>query len=470
MTRMRRFAVALPIAVSLLGASLTAAKPAQACGGCFAPVDSPQVVTDHRMVLAIHPDETILWDQIKYTGAPEDFSWVLPVSGDVRVELGSSEFFEQLDSSTAVRVIGPTLTPCSNSRGGFGAPSASFADAGAASDSSVQVIHQETVGPYDTVTLRSTDTMALADWLRSNSYVIPSAIQPVIDWYVQRHMDFVALRLHPGQGIQSMQPVRIRYATASMVLPLRMVAAGVADKVGITLWVFGHGRHESQNFGNATIDQRDLAWNWTTSTSNYRDVFRDTQAATSNGRSWITEFANSSDSIRYSFYEPFNPGGFDAGPPDVPVVDASDDADDAGDADPNDAGDPSDAAPVDPPVEPPTSVSDFALATHQYDPNVWVTRIRTDLSSRFLDSDLVLQPSLDTEPVSNTLYTTQEIGPRPARSCGSDVVYGTSTGSGVMCAARPWESGRARDAALVLAALATAAAVIRRKRSANAKS
>ena len=50
-------------------------------------------------------------------------------------------------------------------------------------------------------------------------------------------------------------PLDIRYATPNMVLPLRMVAAGIGDKVGISLWVFGRGRYEAANFANGTINQ-----------------------------------------------------------------------------------------------------------------------------------------------------------------------------------------------------------------------
>jgi len=379
---MRNTLIGLTVA-GLGFAALTLPSQAHACGGCFGPVDTPQVVTDHRMAMAIHSNQAILWDQIRYSGRPEDFSWVLPVWGDVQIELASGEFFDRLDSQTRVSVRAPFVNLFCNSRGTF-APSAGtqFNDSASADAGTVTVIREEVVGPYQTVTLRSTDSNALAVWLRSNNYAIPASIEPIIDYYVTRHMDFLALRLRPGQGIQSMQPVRIRYSTANMVLPLRMVAAGIADKVGITLWVFGSGRYESANFANGVVNPRSVFWNWTTSTSNYLDVFRETQNALSNGRSWITEYAQPSNNIQWFFTSGSGPFPRDGGLPEDPSA-------------------------------------DWNLATRNNSSDVWVTRMRSDLAARFLDADLQLQASTNLQPVSNSIQVIDgnEIGRRPTPNC-----------------------------------------------------
>jgi hypothetical protein len=36
------------------------------------------VVTEHRMAVSLSPVQTVLWDQIKYSGTPSDFAWVCP--------------------------------------------------------------------------------------------------------------------------------------------------------------------------------------------------------------------------------------------------------------------------------------------------------------------------------------------------------------------------------------------------------
>ncbi|HEY2410275.1 MAG TPA: hypothetical protein VGI10_29925, partial [Polyangiaceae bacterium] len=83
--------------VSCLAVSLVPAH-ARACGGCFhgpPPVTSEStVVTGHRMAYAISAERTVLWDQIQYQGAPEDFAWVLPVKPGATLELSHDAWFE----------------------------------------------------------------------------------------------------------------------------------------------------------------------------------------------------------------------------------------------------------------------------------------------------------------------------------------------------------------------------------------
>ncbi len=414
----------LPWLAGLLIASAASLvpRPAQACGGCFGPVDTQQVITDHRMVMAIHANEAILWDQVRYSGRPEDFSWVLPVSGDVRVEVASGEFFDALDAQTAVQVSGPIPPSCSNSGfgRGFGAPSLSArSDAGAQDESSVTVLRTEVVGPYQTVILRSSDSNALVTWLRSNNYAIPAAIMPTIEWYTQRHMDFVALRLNPGEGVNAMQPIRIRYNSMNVVLPLRMVAAGIADKVGILLWVFGTGRWEAANFTNATVNSADLSWNYNTNRSDYPDVFAAT-IRNRGGRVWITEYAQGASNLGYRFtYDTTAPGR-----------------------------------------------DDWMLATENNASGAWITRMRTDLLAQYLDNDLLLQASGTSAGVSNRLRTTHVIGTAPQPVCSPDRSpgLGGGGGAGFVCAARPGRTG-ATGGMLLIACIGGASAMASRRRS-----
>lgn len=66
------------------------------------------MVTDHRMILSISREESTLWDQIRYTGAPSSFAWVLPISGTVRVALSADSLFQSLDEQTKTLIIQPS--------------------------------------------------------------------------------------------------------------------------------------------------------------------------------------------------------------------------------------------------------------------------------------------------------------------------------------------------------------------------
>ena len=277
--------------------ALTDAGRAEACGGCFSPPNPPpdqvSLVTDHRMAFSISPQQTILWDQIRYSGDPHEFAWVLPVHAGAKIELANDEFFTALDASTAPVIypppnsnsIGCALTGCSDDG------DSAFASEKAGGDNGVTVVSQSVVGPYEQATLRATDNGALVNWLRTNNYDIPSGIIPTISAYVAEGFDFIALKLRPECGQKSMQPVRVVSPGAIPTLPLRMVAAGVGANVGIILYVITEGRYQTQNFPHAVFDDAKLRWSYAVNKSNYEPLALDLMRQ-ANGTTWLVEYAD----------------------------------------------------------------------------------------------------------------------------------------------------------------------------------
>jgi hypothetical protein len=261
---------------------------ARACGGCFAPPDTPTVVTDHRMILSVSKDQTSLYDQFRYQGDPSAFAWVLPIVGTVQVGLSSDQLFNSLDQTTQTTVQAPPRNcPAQpNNCRGAAAPSAAGGDS--AQDTGVSVLAREVVGPYETVQLRSTDPDALGKWLADNKFSVPDDIKPVIAQYVAEKFDFLALKLIPGKGVNDMKPVRVTTPGAAAVLPLRMVAAGTGAVVGVTLWVVAEGRYQPQNFPSYRIEDSELAWDWTQNRSNYSDL-RKSKTDAGGGKIWELE-------------------------------------------------------------------------------------------------------------------------------------------------------------------------------------
>jgi len=399
--------------VAALGLPTLSSNVADACGGCFAPSETNQVVTDHLMVMALHASESILWDQIRYSGRPQDFSWVLPVQGDATVELASGTFFDTLTQLTAPTVTAPALVCPGAGRGGlFASDSATVGSL--ESSGNVQILSTAIVGPYQTVTLRSSDADALSTWLRANSYAIPASIEPVIRHYTDLRMDFIALRLRPGEGIQAMQPVRVRFSTPSPVLPLRMVAAGIADKVGVSLFVFSEGRSEAMNFPNALVDRARVSWDYNTNTSNYAAMFR-AAIAPSGGRAWVTEAALSAGSIGGTF-----------------TRDAE-------------------------------AYADWGVAVRGLS-RPWITRLRADLPASALDRDLQLQAATSAVGLQPSFQAGVLVNRPP---CATDDGFysgtdATSSSRGLECSASP--GARAPRGLAALFALGLAAGVVRRRR------
>jgi hypothetical protein len=291
-----------------LTAALLASNDARACGGCFHPENQPEttLVTGHRMALSISQAQTVLWDQVQYSGSPKEFAWVLPVKPGAHIELANNAWFEALDAATSTRVVPPQLncvqqafTEGGNSGCGCGAlGSADFSESAAAGGTDpnfqapppVVVVHKGSVGPYETVTLHANVPGALTGWLTTNGFAIDIAVKPIIDAYTKDGFDFIALRLKPDQGIQQMSPVRVVSPGAVPVLPLRMVAAGTGANVDVTLFVIGEGRWDTKNFPGATVDTAKLSWDFNASASNYSTLRADL-LATSSGRTWISAYA-----------------------------------------------------------------------------------------------------------------------------------------------------------------------------------
>ncbi len=100
-------------------------REARACGGCFheqPPPQQPQtestIVNDHRMVFAISEKQTVLWDQVRYSGNPREFAWVLPVRPGTRIELAHNEWIAALDATTQPQITQPAPKPLGGFSGG----------------------------------------------------------------------------------------------------------------------------------------------------------------------------------------------------------------------------------------------------------------------------------------------------------------------------------------------------------------
>ena len=400
------FAKAALAAVAISGSFMALETEARACGGCFIPTENPTVVTDHRMILSVSKDQTTLYDQIKYSGSPSSFAWVLPISGTVEVGLSADIVFQALDGMTQTQITPPPQNcpppPDCGGRGTF-SPSAS---AGAEdANGGVTVTKREVVGPYETVQLKATTPGALATWLAANGFNVPADVQPVVDKYVTENFDFLALKLVPGKTVQDMRPVRVTTKGAASVLPLRMVAAGTGSTVGIGLWVVGEGRYETQNFPSFVIPTSDIAWDWSQNKSNYTDI-RAQKTTAGGGKAWEVESSillnpsSVENAVNNGYY--FNGGG--GGPGGGGAVDAETQAQQA-------------YLPVtDPQTNAVTKTAqqvraeDLATLFHGIpSATARVTRMRADLAHAALDADLVMTASADQTQLSNIRQLTKEL-------------------------------------------------------------
>ncbi|WP_044986311.1 DUF2330 domain-containing protein [Sorangium cellulosum] len=281
------------LALAVPSATLLSPREALACGGCFAPPTETTVVNAHRMVLSVSPVQSVLWDQIQYSGDPREFAWVLPVKPGATIEVGSDAWFETLDAATSVRITAPNSF-CASSGGGCGTLASADSEggvAGAFGNDQVTVLHRGTVGPYETVTLTTDTPGALNTWLERNGFGVDESTQPVIDAYVEEQFDFIALKLQPGKDVKEMKPVRVVMPGANATLPLRMVAAGTGANVAITLFTISEARLAPEGFAAAAVPVDLLAWDFASQDSNYGELREKALAAHDGGRAFLTPYA-----------------------------------------------------------------------------------------------------------------------------------------------------------------------------------
>jgi hypothetical protein len=406
------------------------------------------------MAFSISTTQTVLWDQVQYSGNPAEFAWVLPVLPGAVIQPSRDAWFAALDAATQPVINGPVNYASSYPQGGgCGAPlgcgssgnSAEGAGGGSpGGGGAVQVLSQGVVGPYETVTLKSTDPSALTSWLTAHSYDIPASIAPTLDQYVAGGFDFIALRLRPQCGVNAMEPVRIVTPGADPSLPLRMVAAGAGAEVSIVLWIIGEGRWTTQNFPAVTLADTQLTWDSSQSISNYEPLAVSLMGQ-QQGTSWLTEFAGSvASSVAYpSAYGPSAYGSSSTANPPLaqayyafcggtspsngstvvqpvpctqaspPEADAAAEASgDAAESDAADVGDGGVAADDAGGITPPGAMDcdaydDLSVAlTGIFPDSVWLTRMRASLPVQALGTDLVLQAA-EQAPVSNVHFVPQ---------------------------------------------------------------
>jgi MYXO-CTERM domain-containing protein len=185
-------------------------------------------------------------------------------------------------------------------------------------------------------------------------------------------MDFAVLRLAPNSGVNQMQPVRVSSPGMNPVFPLRMVSAGVEGKVGLELYVLGEGRYGSGNFANAEVDRAALAYDWSTATFNYDDLYA-VALETDGGRVWVTEYAELAPAS-IGYYQSWDESG-----------------------------------------EMHSAADDWAVVTHGLG-SPYLTRMTSDMPAALLVEDLVLSASAGSD-LGTFIQVTNEINRAPDVVC-----------------------------------------------------
>lgn len=219
--------------------------------------------TEHRDIREPEQKAVLLFDrgtedlvlEVRYSGAVEDFGWIVPLPSVPRVRADEPELFAALSRFTQD-------TPVHRSSRGMERTMSS------ATVSGVDVLGRMDVGVYDVAILSARSGEGLRGWLRKNDFRVPGASARILDEYAARGWVFAALRvrLAAQAGASTalregtLQPVRFRFATPEPVFPLRISALG-GGRTTVLLYVCAARPLVHRTCDRAAWDER-VGWSW----------------------------------------------------------------------------------------------------------------------------------------------------------------------------------------------------------------
>jgi len=265
---------------ALLFALLVASCPSAVADGLVFSTVAPSVnIPDQSALICFDGTHERLAIETTFVGDGTDFAWVVPLPAVPRVEKASEGLFPTLRLLFRPRVINwvnigdlfPSLLVLTAATVwmAFAARRSALCVAllligwaiagpyllasqtlGGVAESALTpaetprvVIHERSrVGSYEVTTLSVRDAKALLDWLKSNGYKAPPAIEPVVRHYVSEGWCFVAAKLvrsHEAPAEARTRPLVFTFATDTAVYPLRLTGLGGAS-LSLDLYVFSN--------------------------------------------------------------------------------------------------------------------------------------------------------------------------------------------------------------------------------------
>ena len=247
--------------------TVVGAERADACGGLFCSQISPTPVdqASERIVFEVNDDLSVTATiEIKYQGNPQDFSWIVPVSGTPDfVDVAGKDELQLLDLATAPSFIPPTVNGCGGGGFNLGCSEAlsGVADGSASPESGVgvNVTEYPSVGPFEgIVVVEGGEPAVLAAWLREHGYQVTDGMLPFIESYTLEGYQFLAARLRADTDVQDMVPIRIHCPQPNPQIPLRLTAIAAEAQMGFEIFVIGPRRYTTLNYTEVPLDHADI--------------------------------------------------------------------------------------------------------------------------------------------------------------------------------------------------------------------
>ena len=249
-----------------------------ACGGFFCSAVQLQPVEQNaeRILFEISDGVVTATVEIKYSGEPDGFAWVVPTRASDGDELNlqvdvPGDVLSLLDDATTPTII-PPPTDCSTANRGIASPMAAMSDSSTGGEEDggpVDVENLPQVGPYEPQLVSSEDPEALVAWLNENDYLITPEMEPFVADYVAQGMKFLAMKLAPGSEVADVAPISMSYAGDSPSIPIVLTGVAAEPEMGVMALIAADTRYESDNFVNLEVATEDVSMNPANGFNNY---------------------------------------------------------------------------------------------------------------------------------------------------------------------------------------------------------
>ena len=277
---------------------LFATQPAEACGGFFCnndPID--QAGEDIVFGVDSERGEITMHVQIAYTGSSEEFAWIVPVPANPELLLSTDRLFQELGWRTQPRFF-LDVVEVDECNGGSYYPmldgsysySAASSTPSTAPESTVEVVSQQQVGPYDTVVLTAQNADGLIDWLQANKYLLPDELAEVLEPYLEEERDtyFVALKMAKDRDVGELAPLALRYQGDMASIPIQLTAVAATEDMRLRAYVVGDHRAVPDSYYHVRVN--DLVVDWFRGGTNWEDAIT-VAADEAGGHAFATDYS-----------------------------------------------------------------------------------------------------------------------------------------------------------------------------------
>jgi uncharacterized protein DUF2330 len=323
--------VACLFSLVVLGAVTTHARHAAACGGTFCdspPPNTPPMPVDQtgENILFAYGDGFVeAHVQIQYTGVAARFAWIVPVPAEPEIYVGSQLLFVNMLNGTV-----PTYrmtfqsSGCSGgsfgggsrggrSGGGFGcgamsADEASGYEFGGTTSSGTGGIDpepqedtdiveaREAVGAFDVTVLHATTAPEVSQWLSDNGFLAEDTAEPILQDYIDRGHRFVAVKLLPGNGVDEIHPLVIRYPGTEPCIPIVLTRIAAKNDMGVRAFFLGD-RRVVPTGDYRHVELNPLKLDWVNLADDYVSEVNRAIDEAPDGHAFLTEYSGPSDAV-----------------------------------------------------------------------------------------------------------------------------------------------------------------------------